>query len=54
MVETAAEHEVVEQVTPEQQAELLKTQEAGAEAAPEATETTTEGGEAGSDESKES
>jgi hypothetical protein len=52
--EAAAEHEVVEQVTPEQQAELLKTQEAGAEAEPEATETTTEGGEAGSDESKES
>ena len=53
MVEAAAEHEVVEQVTPEQQAELLKTQEAGAEAEPDATETTTEG-EGSSDESKES
>ena len=31
MVEAAAEHEVVEQVTPEQQAELLKTQDAGAD-----------------------
>jgi len=58
MVEAAAEHEVVEQVTPEQQEELLQTQEAGAETDAEieaaAEENTDEGGEAGSTESKES
>jgi len=57
MVEAAAEHEVHDQVDPEHQAELLKTQQAGADTeadAAAADETTTEGGEAGSDESKES
>jgi large subunit ribosomal protein L3 len=58
MVEAAAEHEVVEQVSAEQQEELLKTQEAGAEADvaadAAADENTTEGGAAASDESKES
>ena len=57
MVETAAEHEVHEQVDAEHQAELLKTQEAGADADAEtpssAEENTTEAGSA-SDESKES
>ena len=57
MVEAAAEHEVHEQVDPEQQAELLKTQEAGADAdtgaETDATETTTQG-EGSADESKES
>ena len=53
MVEAAAEHEVHEQVDPEHQAELLKTQEAGADADTGATETTTEG-EGSADESKES
>ena len=57
MVETAAEHEVHQQVDAEHQAELLKTQQAGAgdEVTPaDGEETTTEGGEAPSDESKES
>ena len=50
LVEAAAEHEVVEQVSAEQQEELLKTQEAGAEA----TETTdTPAADTGSDENKE-
>ena len=44
MVEAAAEHEVVEQVSAEQQEELLQTQEAGADAEADATETTPEGG----------
>lgn len=43
MVETAAEHEVREQVGAEQQEELLKTQEAGVEAADDATQSATEG-----------
>ncbi len=51
MVEAAAEHEVHEQVDAEHQAELLKTQEAGAQV--DTTETTTEG-EGPADESKES
>jgi large subunit ribosomal protein L3 len=54
MVEAAAEHEVVEQVSAEQQEELLKTQEAGADTDATADENTTEGGDAGSGESKES
>jgi large subunit ribosomal protein L3 len=46
MVEAAAEHEVVEQVSPEQQEELLETQQAGVEtdAEAEATENTAEEG----------
>ena len=54
MVEAAAEHEVVEQVSAEQQEELLKTQEAGAETDAAADENATGGGDAGSGESKES
>ena len=54
MVEAAAEHEVVEQVSAEQQEELLKTQEAGADTDAAADENKTEGGDAGSGESKES
>ena len=55
MVEAAAEHEVHEQVDAEHQAELMKTQQAGADSADEAdaTETTTQG-EGSADESKES
>ena len=53
MVEAAAEHEVREQVDAEHQAELVKTQQAGADAETDATETTT-GGEGSADESKES
>ena len=50
LVESGAEHEVNLEVSAEQQAELLKSQEAGAE-----DETTaTDGGDAASDESKES
>ncbi|TMM50244.1 50S ribosomal protein L3 [Qipengyuania marisflavi] len=52
LVESAAEHEVVTDVTPEQQAELLKTQEAGADTEAEATENSTDG--AADGESKES
>src|SRR5687768_1533260 len=42
MVEAAAEHEVHDEVTPEQQAKLLKEQQAGAPTEAEATEQTTE------------
>lgn len=56
MVEAAAEHEVNEQVDAEQQAELLKTQQAGAgdESAPAESEETTTAADTGADESKES
>jgi large subunit ribosomal protein L3 len=58
MVEAAAEHEVHEQVDAEHQAELLKTQQAGAETEAEAeaaaAEDNTIEGESGSVESKES
>ena len=54
MVEAAAEHEVIEQVTPEMQEELAKTQEAGADTDTAATETTdTPAADTGSDENKE-
>ena len=54
-VPAAAEHEVVEQVSPEMQEELLQTQEAGADAdGGEATENTdTPAADTGSDENKE-
>lgn len=54
LVEHAAEHEVHEQVSVEQQKELLKTQEAGAEIEAEATENTTPDADTGSEETKES
>ncbi len=58
MIEAAAEHEVHEQVDAEHQAELLKTQQAGGETDAEieaaAEDNTTDGGDAGSAESKES
>ncbi len=56
MVEAAAEHEVIEQVSVEQQEELLKTQEAGADVdGADAADTTTEtpAADTGSDENKE-
>jgi large subunit ribosomal protein L3 len=55
MVEAAAEHEVVEQVTPEMQEQLAAEQQAGAgdETTPAVGEETPEGGNAASDESKE-
>ncbi|WP_133365667.1 50S ribosomal protein L3 [Qipengyuania sediminis] len=50
MVAAAAEHEVAEQVTPEQQEELAQTQEAGADAE---NDTGSTGGESGSADNKE-
>ena len=52
LVESAAEHEVGTEVTAEQQAELLQTQESGADTA--ADETNAPDADTGSDESKES
>ena len=52
LVESAAEHEVGTEVTAEQQAELLQTQESGADTA--ADETNAPEADTGSDESKES